>query len=71
LLCRNENSDVNTQPILASKRASGDRLDQVHTPRLVIMGTRDPDFKQTAEEAQWVGTALHGQVHMIEGAGHL
>jgi hypothetical protein len=35
------------------------------------MGTRDPDFKQTAEEAQWVGTALHGQVHMIEGAGHL
>ncbi len=56
--------------IMASKKASGDRLDRVHTPALVVMGTRDPDFKQPAQEAQWVGTALHAQVHMIEGAGH-
>jgi pimeloyl-ACP methyl ester carboxylesterase len=56
--------------IMASKKASGDRLDRVHTPTLVIMGTRDPDFKQPAQEAQWVATALHGQVHLIEGAGH-
>jgi pimeloyl-ACP methyl ester carboxylesterase len=56
--------------IRASKRASGDRLDQVHVPTLVIMGTRDPDFKKPAEEAQWVATKLHAQVHMIEGAGH-
>lgn len=56
--------------IMASKKASGERLDQVHTPALVIMGTRDPDFKQPAQEAQWVGNALHAPVHMIEGAGH-
>ncbi len=56
--------------IRASKKASGDRLDKVHAPALVIMGTKDPDFKPPAQEAQWVGTMLHAPVHMIEGAGH-
>ena len=39
-------------------------------PALVIMGTRDPDFKQPAQEALLVATALHAPVQMIEGAGH-
>ncbi len=39
-------------------------------PMLVIMGTRDPDFKRPAQEAQLVATALHASVQMIEGAGH-
>jgi pimeloyl-ACP methyl ester carboxylesterase len=56
--------------LLASKQASEDRLPQVKAPALVIMGTRDPDFKQPAQEAQWVATALHAPVQMIEGAGH-
>ncbi|HJT56025.1 MAG TPA: alpha/beta hydrolase [Ktedonobacteraceae bacterium] len=56
--------------IRASKKASGDRVDKVQVPALVIMGTRDPDFKQPSQEAQWVGNALHAPVHMIEGAGH-
>ena len=56
--------------MMASKKASGDRLAQVHAPALVMMGTRDPDFNQPAQEAQWVGHALHAQVHIIEGAGH-
>jgi pimeloyl-ACP methyl ester carboxylesterase len=56
--------------MMASKKASGDRLGQVHAPALVVMGTRDPDFKPPAKEAQWVGNALQAPVHMIEGAGH-
>lgn len=58
------------QMIMASKQASGERLSQVQAPVLVIMGTRDPDFKQPAQEAQWVADALHGQVQLVEGAGH-
>ena len=58
------------QMIMASKQASGERVSQVKAPALVIMGTRDPDFKQPAQEAQWVANALHGQVQLIEGAGH-
>jgi pimeloyl-ACP methyl ester carboxylesterase len=56
--------------LLASKQASVDRLSQVKAPALVIMGTRDPDFKRPAQEAQLVATALHASLHMIEGAGH-
>ena len=56
--------------LLASKQASEDRLPQVKAPALVIMGTRDPDFKQPAKEAQLVATALHAPVQMIQGAGH-
>ena len=56
--------------LLASKQASEDVLPQVKAPALVIMGTRDPDFKQPDQEAQLVATALHSSVHMIEGAGH-
>ena len=56
--------------ILASKKASGERLSQVKAPVLVIMGTRDPDFKHPPQEAQWVANALHGQVQLIDGTGH-
>jgi hypothetical protein len=34
------------------------------------MGSRDPDFKQPAEEARWVAGQLGGEVVMVEGAGH-
>ncbi len=56
--------------LLASKQASEDRLSRVKAPALVIMGTKDPDFKQPAQEAQFLGTSLHAPIHMIEGAGH-
>lgn len=56
--------------ITASKRASGDRLTRVQAPALVIMGTRDPDFKLPEQAARAVGAALHAPVRMIEGAGH-
>jgi pimeloyl-ACP methyl ester carboxylesterase len=56
--------------LLASKKASADRLSRVHAPALVIMGTRDRDFKHPEEEARWVGAAVSARVHMIDQAGH-
>ncbi len=46
------------------------RLDEVHVPTLVIMGTRDPDFPDPAAEAQHVADHLRGEVLLVDGAGH-
>jgi pimeloyl-ACP methyl ester carboxylesterase len=54
----------------ASKRASEERLDQVSAPVLVIVGTRDPDFKDPSQEAHYVAERLAGKAHLIAGAGH-
>lgn len=56
--------------LLASKTASEERLPRVKAPVVVIMGSKDPDFKDPAAEAQWVGKSLRGTVHMVPGAGH-
>jgi pimeloyl-ACP methyl ester carboxylesterase len=56
--------------MLASKAASAARLGQVAAPALVVMGTRDPDFKDATQEAQFVAGQLHAQVQLVEGAGH-
>lgn len=45
-------------------------LGTVRCPALVVMGTRDPDFKRPQDEAAWIAAQVHGAVHMIEGAGH-
>ena len=58
------------QMMAAPKTASEQRLGQVRAPVLVLMGSRDPDFKNPAVEAQWVADQLHGDYKMIEGAGH-
>ncbi len=54
----------------ASKKASEERLPRVNQPTLVLMGSKDPDFKKPAEEAKWVAGQLRGSHQMIEGAGH-
>jgi pimeloyl-ACP methyl ester carboxylesterase len=46
------------------------RLNRVSAPALVLMGTRDPDFKDPAAEADWVAEQLSGEAHLVEGAGH-
>jgi len=55
---------------MASKRASAERLADVGSPVLVVMGTHDPDFPDPAKEARYVADTLRGDVLMIEGAGH-
>jgi pimeloyl-ACP methyl ester carboxylesterase len=46
------------------------RLEEVHTPTLVVMGDADPDFKDPAAEARHVAERLDGEVVIVPGAGH-
>jgi pimeloyl-ACP methyl ester carboxylesterase len=54
----------------ASKRASEERIPNVDKPVLVLMGSKDPDFKEPEVEAKWVADNLKGTYTLIEGAGH-
>ena len=58
------------QMLYASKNASGERIPQVTQPALVLMGSKDPDFKNTEAEAKRVAEALRTKYVMIENAGH-
>ncbi len=54
----------------ASKAASEAKLDHVTARVLVVMGSRDPDFANPADEALLVAKRLNGGVLMVDGAGH-
>jgi len=54
----------------ASKRASGERMSRVTQPALVLMGSKDPDFKNPEAEAKRIAEAVRGRYRMIENAGH-
>lgn len=56
--------------LLASKSAAEQRLGGVHAPASVLMGSKDPDFKDPVAEGRWVAEQLHAELHLIEGAGH-
>jgi len=44
--------------------------DQVKVPALVVMGAKDPDFKDPSGEAKFVAERLRGEALLVEGAGH-
>ena len=54
----------------ASKKASEERIPRVNTPTLVLMGSKDPDFKNPETEAKWIAENLKGTYKIIENAGH-
>jgi len=54
----------------ASKRASGERMPRVTQPALVLMGSKDPDFKNPEAEAKRIALAVRGTYRIIENAGH-
>lgn len=54
----------------ASKRASGERMPKVTQPALILMGSKDPDFKNPEAEAKRVAEAVRGTYQIIENAGH-
>ncbi|MCL4559504.1 MAG: alpha/beta hydrolase [Chloroflexi bacterium] len=56
--------------MVASKAASASRLEKVTVPTLILMGSKDPDFKDPESEAQWVAGQVKGAYHIIAGAGH-
>lgn len=45
-------------------------LASVHAPTLVVMGEKDPDFKNPKAEADWIATTLHGTAVIVPEAGH-
>lgn len=45
-------------------------LEDVAAPAIVIMGEKDPDFKNPLAEAKWIGEKLHAEVVMVADAGH-
>ena len=46
------------------------KLGSVTAPTIVIMGEKDPDFKDPAAEARFVGDALRAEIVMVAEAGH-
>ena len=58
------------QMLLASKSAVEKRLPGVKSPALILMGSKDPDFKNPEAEAAWLAHAFQGTYQMVPGAGH-
>ncbi|HVO70641.1 MAG TPA: alpha/beta hydrolase, partial [Aggregatilineaceae bacterium] len=57
--------------MLADTKAGSDaRLSSVKAPIHILMGTRDPDFKQPEAEVRLLAERLHATSRMIDGAGH-
>lgn len=54
----------------ASKRASGERMPKVTQPALILMGSKDPDFKNPEAEGKRIAEAVRGTYKVIENAGH-
>ncbi|MBG6237251.1 pimeloyl-ACP methyl ester carboxylesterase [Mycetocola sp. CAN_C7] len=46
------------------------KLSAVTAPTIVLMGEKDPDFKDPAAEAAFIGSALDAEVIMVAEAGH-
>lgn len=53
-----------------SNRSSEERLGKVKVPTLVMVGSRDPDFKDPAAEAQRIAEIVSGKAQIVEDAGH-
>ena len=64
-----------TKAMMYGKHATVEAsLAKVQAPTLIVMGSKDPDFPNPAEEAKRTMEALHNaaltDIHLIEGAGH-
>ena len=56
--------------MLGSEPEIADRLAEVSAPALVMMGSKDPDFADSAGEARRLADRLHAELVLIDGAGH-
>ncbi|MGD9347066.1 MAG: alpha/beta hydrolase [Candidatus Aminicenantes bacterium] len=53
-----------------SHRESGEKLERVNQPCLIVMGTADPDFPDPQAEATELAELMTGEVLFVEGSGH-
>ena len=61
------------QALRAMVESSGDVSDvlsNVTAPSLVVMGSKDPDFNNPADEGKWIAGEVGGTSLTIQGAGH-
>ena len=54
----------------SSRTPSESRFAEIYQPVQVIMGTKDPDWRDSEKESEFTVEALYAERHMIEGAGH-
>jgi pimeloyl-ACP methyl ester carboxylesterase len=54
----------------APRKPWEERLARVKTPALVVMGAKDPDFKDPVAEGQYLAEKIGGKLVVIEDAGH-
>jgi pimeloyl-ACP methyl ester carboxylesterase len=54
----------------SSRQPSEERLSQLKTPTLIVMGTKDADFPDPVEEGKIIAEQICGSMALIEGAGH-
>jgi pimeloyl-ACP methyl ester carboxylesterase len=47
-----------------------ERLPRLHTPTLIVMGTKDPDFPDPVAEGEYGAAETRGKLVLIEEAGH-
>ncbi|MDP3896208.1 MAG: alpha/beta hydrolase [Mesorhizobium sp.] len=53
-----------------SKADTAAILDKSKVPALIVMGTKDPDFKDAVEEARMLAGKLDAETMIVDGAGH-
>jgi pimeloyl-ACP methyl ester carboxylesterase len=53
-----------------SHRPAEERLDDVRTPALIVMGEKDPDFPDPTAEARFAAERLRGELLLVPDAGH-
>ncbi|MEJ2357921.1 MAG: alpha/beta hydrolase [Deinococcales bacterium] len=56
--------------MLGNEPEIADRLPDVTAPSLVVMGSKDPDFGDPADEARRLAEGLGAELVLIDGAGH-
>jgi pimeloyl-ACP methyl ester carboxylesterase len=56
--------------LAASKAPCEAKIPDVSARVLIVMGSKDPDFADPAKEAELIAARLHGDVLMVDGAGH-
>ncbi|PYE50412.1 alpha/beta fold hydrolase [Deinococcus yavapaiensis] len=59
-----------TNMIFLPKAPTEPLLSAVRKPTLVVMGTKDPDFKDATAEARLVADRTQADLMLVEGAGH-
>ena len=58
------------ETLIAHRKGMSDKIDAYTSPALVVFGSADNHFPDPAAEATRVSSGLHGELVMVEGAGH-